>query len=313
MIERHVDYLQMNALLEETMFLDGHAAIIPPTRFYKRAYRDENDVRYYFGNPNSKKALIVAAGGALENIRARGVNDADILDRYLSMGGKCTRIDLAVTEYIETDFVTVEDVKSWVRDGLVTSSWIGSGVKSLSEMTEDGNDRLETFYVGAWADRAKKGMFRAYDKGLQLKIEPETVTRLEIEDRQDKAHSTARRVAETNDIAGNFRARFDVQHEQFERLMEAPAAPVVRLGYNRKSERDDEMAKRWEWLIGQVAPALKEAVEYDREKEMTEARLTAFLVRAGLMEDIRKFAENLADRKYRDKLYLNDLEPDETG
>lgn len=313
MIERHVDYLQMNVHLQEADFLDNRAEFVLPVRFYKRGYRDAHGVRYYFGNPNSSKALVIMGGDALHSIRAKNVTDAEIIERYMGWDARCSRIDLAVTDYIEDDFCTVSDVKNWVREKLVKSCWIGSGTKSLSEMTEDGNERLETFYVGAWADRSKKGMFRAYDKGIQSGLEPDIITRLEVEDRQDKAHSTARRIAETNDIAGNFRARFDVSHEQFERIMEAPAVPTNRIGYNRRSEKDDEMASRWQWLINQVAPALKEAIEYDRVEDPNDTRLMSFLVEAGLMTDIRQFAENLADRKYRDKLYLNGLEPDETG
>lgn len=71
--------------------------------------------------------------------------------------------------------------------------------------------------------------------------------------------------------------------------------------------------KRWDWLINQVAPALEEAVQWESKRDPSSPMLKKFLVEAGLMDDIRKYADDLADKKYRDKLYLNDLEPDETG
>src|SRR5690349_10165863 len=164
MIERNVDYLQMNVHLPETSLYREGILPVPPVRFYKRGFSDEIGVRYYYGNPKSSKALIVLSGQALETARGRGLSDSDILERYMSMGATCTRIDLAVTDYIEDDFCTVDDVKSWVKLGQVTSKWNGQGAVSLSKMTEDLSDRLETFYVGNMAQRGKKGIFRAYDK-----------------------------------------------------------------------------------------------------------------------------------------------------
>lgn len=313
MIERSVDYLQMNVHLPETYLLRDGVRPVPAIKFYKRGFVDEIGVRYYYGNPKSPKALIVLPGQALEAARGRGISDADILDRYLTMGAKCTRIDLAVTDYIEDDLCTVEDVKSWVKMGQVVSSWDGHGAISLSKMTDDKSDRLETFYVGDMARRGKSGIFRAYDKGIQSGLSAEIITRLEVELRGDKANNTAKRLAQTNDISGNFRTSFESTSPAFERLMLAPAVIPVRGKGQGKIELEDKMAKRWDWLIEQVAPALHEAVEYDRKIDPQETRLTHFLVASGLMDEIRKYADNLANAKYRDKLISNDIEPDETG
>lgn len=313
MIERNIDYLQMNTLLRESDFYNPDIKPIPPVKFYKRGYCDGLGVRFYFGNPNSKRALVVVSGGSLEAIRGRGVSDGDILERYLNLGAILTRIDLAITDYIENDFCTVDMVKSWVRDGQVSSNWVGYGSTSLSKMSEDGSDRLETFYVGEMAQRGKKGIFRAYDKGIQSGLDAEIITRLEVELRRDKAHNTAQRLVKTGDIAGNFRTSFDSSSEEFERLMESPAVVAVRGKGQEKIEEDEKMAKRWEWLINQVAPALNEAVKYEKKQDPLQANLINFLTEAGLMSEMREFANSLADRKYRDRMYDNELDPDETG
>lgn len=302
MIERNVDYLQMNVHLREQDFYNTEMTPIPSINFYKRGFSDGLGVRYYFGNTNSERALVVVSGGSLETIRGRGVSDRDILERYLNLGAIFTRIDLAVTDFIEDDFCTVDMVKQWLRAGQVKSSWSGHGSTSLSTMTNDGADRLETFYVGEMAKRGKRGIFRAYDKGLQLNLDAQIITRLEVELRKEKAHNTAKRVAETGDISGNFRSSFDSDNEQFERLMDAPAVVAVRGAGHEKIEESEKMAKRWQWLIEQVAPALNEAVKYDRKSDLLDVNLVKFLVAAGLMKEVREIADNLANRKYYDKL-----------
>lgn len=307
MIERNVDYLQMNVHLTETSLYRAGILPVPPVRFYKRGFSDEIGVRYYYGNPKSNKALIVLSGQALETARGRVLSDSDILERYLSMGATCTRIDLAVTDYIENDFCTVDDVKSWVRLGRVTSTWVGQGAVSLSKMTEDFSDRLETFYVGNMAQRGKKGIFRAYDKGIQSGLDESIITRLEAEIRSDKANSVAKRLAKDGDIAGNFRASFDARSEQFERLMDAPAIVPVRGLGQAKIDESERMMKRWDWLINQVAPALDEAVKWEKKNNPQTPQLMKFLVEAGLMDEVRQFATDLAERKYQDKLHNNEL------
>jgi len=313
MIERNIDYLQMNVLLNESDFNNTDLKPISAVRFYKRGYVDGLGVRYYFGNPNSKRALVVVSGGSLEAIRGRGVSDGDILERYLNLGSILTRIDLAITDYIEDDFCTVDMVKSWVKTGQVRSNWVGHGSTSLSKMNDDGSDRLETFYVGEMGSRGKRGIFRAYDKGLQSGLDAEIITRLEVELRKDKAHNTAKRVVKTGDIGGNFRTSFDCDNEEFERLVLSPCVAAVRGQGQERIEEDEKMSKRWDWLINQVAPALNEAVEYERVKNPSQTNLLKFLVAAGVMEDVREFANSLANRKYYDMMFDNEIEPDETG
>lgn len=310
MIERHIDYLQFSLKLSEKSLLDIAPKIIQPVRFYKRGYEDLDSVRFYFGNPNSDKALVVVSGEPLARMRSTDLTDAQILDRWLSRGANFTRVDLAVTDYIEDDFCTVQDVKQWIIDKLVTSSLIERGNKSLSELKVDGQDVLQTFYVGSMSQRARRGIFRTYDKGIQLGLDAEIITRLELEIRSDKAHSNAKRIAKNNDVAGNFRASFDVNSTQFERLMESPAITPVRGIGRGVSDEDEKMNKRWEWLINQVAPSLADAIKYDKTHNPQESRLVAFLSRSGLLQEIRSHAEGLVYRKYID--LMNDNEVSET-
>lgn len=282
MIERSIDYLHASLLLSESVLIMKGFKAISPIRFYKRGYLHPFGFRLYFGNPNSAKAALVASGETMQSLRNDQHSDAEIVDWVLSRGGEISRLDLAVTEWIEDELVTLEDVKSWIAYDLVESTLLSGGVKQISSLLNGGCEELQTLYIGSMKKRGKKGIFRAYDKGVELGMAGELVTRIELELKREKAHNVAKRVASTNDIAGNFRTHFNVKANDFERLMEAPAIPAVRGKNLVKQEESEAQARRWDWLLKQVAPALKQAIEDDKIEVYGNPRVTDFLIRAGL-------------------------------
>ena len=309
MIERAVDYLQASSLLSESKVIMKGFKPLPPVRFYKRGYQHPNGFRLYFGNPNSNKAMMIAASDALQSLRNDQHLDAEIIDWVLTDGGEISRIDLAVTEFIEDDLVTLEDIKTWFAKDLIESPLISSGLKSISSLYTSKKEALETIYIGDIKKRGKKGIFRAYDKGIEMGIGESICTRLEIELKREKAHNTAKRMVTTNDIAGNFRAHFNVKSKDFERLMDAEAVSIKRGKNQVKGAENEEIARRWDWILDQVAPALKRAILDERLAGRGDARLVDFMARAGILQDARQIAESLSDVKYRDKLYRNELVP----
>lgn len=304
MIERHIDYLQVSIDFPQFKCRDNQYKIIPPVRFYKVGYQDEKGVRYYYGNPKSKKALCVCGGSALQNYREQGNSDGQICANFAQFGASCSRIDLAVTEYIENELVVVEDVESWYTSGRITSSLVSGGCKEILEVSTICGKQVQTLYIGDMVKRGEKGIFRAYDKGVEMNLESHIITRLELEDRGDRAMATFRRIAKTGDVAANFRARFDVADDEFERLMQAPAADTTR-GQNLKKRAEIEVRNmRWEWLIKQVAPALRQAMLEDKSLELGDERLTEFLVKSGLQALMSDTVNKLA--KYEFAKYLRD-------
>jgi hypothetical protein len=287
MIERFIDYIQFSANLNERACIEKQYTPVPPLAWYKRGYRSEWGFRLYFGNVKAPNlAFVVASGEVLRNLRDSGQSDAEILRWGLQVGAKFTRIDLAVTEYIESDpIILVEDVERWVKDDLVESTLIASGSKIVSTVSSTGKNVLETLYVGSMKNRGKKGIFRAYDKGIELDIGKYLITRLELEDRGEKAHNTAKRIAQSGDISGNFRARFNVNDKDFERLMDADAVSTAR-GIGRKNkEEEEENDKRWIWLMKQVAPAMREAINNDLKQGKGTHRLKQFALKSGMIEN----------------------------
>lgn len=281
MIERHLDYLQFSATIPESKCTENGYSDVVPTRFYKRGYRDEYGSRLYYGNPNSSKALVVMSGQALENMRGHGYEDAAIIELGLKHNGEFSRLDIAVTEWVEDTLIQLEDVKAWYEQELIDSTLAKYGCKTIASVSKEGGDVLQTLYIGDMAKRGKKGIFRAYDKGIEINIGQYLATRLEYEDRGEKAHNSALRLADAGSISGVFRSRFDVKSRDFERLMDADALTTKR-GKGKFEEEDMENERRWQWLLNQVAPSLKEAIETEETKGHGDDRLTQFLLVSGL-------------------------------
>ena len=302
MIERHVDYFAASLHFPETACRDNGYKLVNPIAFYKRGYEDETGTRYYYGNPNSKKAFAVVSGQALHNLRMVGNSDAQIIEAFLSKGARCSRLDLAVTEYIETELVILADVEGWFTQKKITSSWLAGGCKAIVAIPEQGERETQTIYIGSQADRGKKGIFRAYDKGVEMDLGQFLVTRLEVEDRGDKANVSANRLAKTGDVAGVFRTRFDVDDEQFERLMQSPVAELTRRSALPKRDEIDTQVARWRWLIDKIAPSVRQAIADDKRLDLGDTNMTKFLAASGLLGVMRDAANDLASKLYYDKL-----------
>lgn len=297
MIERHVDYLQASLWLSETAVIMKGFKPISPVRFYKRGYLMPNGFRLYFGNPNSKKTMAVAAGDVLQSLRNDQRLDAEIIGWILSQDGEISRLDLAVTEYVEDELLTIEDVEKWFKASLIESALTDGGCKTIASIYSDTENVRETLYIGDIKARGKKGLFRAYDKGIELGIGSELATRIELELKREKAHNVAKRLAESNDIAGNFRTHFNVKSRDFERLMDADVVKAVRGQGKAKTPELEALDKRWDWLLEQVAPALRQAVLDDRKHGLGDARFVDFMARAGILKDARDIVDALVKTK----------------
>jgi len=260
MIEYGIDYLA-GSIPDKAIPISEQRKPAPPLPFYKRAYTDENGIYVATGHPKTDRAYIALSGSVLDDNRAAGLSDVDNLQAWLSDGLKPTRIDLQVTQYITGDLITIDDVIAWWSAGKITvpKAWRELGMISA---WEDGNMHGETLYFGNLRKRAGKGIARVYDKGQDLGIGRNLMTRFEIEDRRDKADVTARRVVESG-VLPVLRTRFDVLDERWEAMLNAPIAPMTRAAKSTSDKLDDMMLGRWQWLIEQVAPSLGEALAID--------------------------------------------------
>lgn len=295
--EKAVDYIQASISISEAEFAEYSAEKIPPIKFYKRGYRLPSGFRYYFGNPNTKKALLIASGTALENERASGVTDKEICEKVYDMEGKVTRIDYAITQYNEDDMITLDDMQQYMKDGLIDSSLVARGGKLISGIELDGAIYPETFYIGDLKKRGKKGIFRAYDKGFELDIERYLIVRLELEERGENANNSAIRLAQGHDISAVYNSRFSVRSHKWEKIMGSESVPLERGKAKKKDNNVSPLDKKWTWLIEQVAPVLRDAIKSENLEAGKSDRLSQFIIAAGLRDELMNAAGILADWK----------------
>lgn len=287
-IERYIDYLQFSAEFQESNCIRKGFIAVPPVRFYRRGYRDSMGIRYYFGAPKGTRCLVVISGEPMERLRSLR-NDYEIINWGLDAGAKFSRVDLAVTEWNTFEgFLELKDVVKWVENDLVETALLVGGSKLVGSIVKRGVFTPETLYIGDMEKRGSKGIFRGYNKGAQLNLGDYMATRLELELKREKAHATALRLSRTNDIAGNFRAYFNVRHKDFNRLMDADAVSVKRGKAKERVEENEALDKRWEWLIKQVAPALHDAWKGDAKLGRGDGNLMKFLNASGLANEMRE-------------------------
>lgn len=262
MITRHIDYLQYNMLYYERKCIVSEMKKIAPVQWYKRGYEDALGVRYYFGNPRTNKALIIMSGKALHNYRVVDWKITDLLREIIDQKGRVSRIDLAVTEYVESDEIfQVSDIAKLYTDGKLESSHCAYGAKTIASLGENYTDGIETLYIGDLQNRGKKGIFRSYDKSLEMDIGRFLISRIEIEDKRDKALVSARRLADGNSIGSVFRTRMNSNTEMWNRLMDADEIDISRGAELAKSDDEHDHENRKTWLLTQVAPAMAKVLD----------------------------------------------------
>jgi DNA relaxase NicK len=293
--EKHLDYIQCSANIDEQEFRANDYPLSHPMNFYKRGYIDGFGTRYYFGNPNSKKCLVVSAGKALQSLRNDGKQDNDIIASLIDLNGKFTRLDLAVTQIADGDMVTLKDLQRWFKKKKIKSPLAERGAKLISTLELDGNLYPETFYIGDLETRGDKGLFRAYDKGLQLGAMRDLMIRLELEERGDNAHNSAKRIAQGASIGSIFKTRFDIDNKKFQQCLDSPSVDISRNEAIPKDESISDNERRWKWLIEQVAPSLKKAIEQENVEAGKSWNLAQFIIASGLKPEMMKAVELLVE------------------
>lgn len=315
MIERFIDWMQFSSKkMNEASCIELGYAPCNAIRNYARGYIAPHGYRIFFSNNPKNTPLLIAGGAIMQNFRDYEISDSKVLAWAFEMDAKFSRLDLAVTESVtefEPDIFTMEDVKRWIRNKLIESPLVAGGQKGIVDFApkdDSETENIETIYVGDMSQRGKKGIFRAYDKGLQLEgYAANLISRIELEIKREQAHVTAKKLNENYNIAGNFRARFEVKDHQFERIMEAPAIELRRGKGVKNKDENEALDKRWIWLIEQVAPALKSSIAENRKLGRGDAELNKFLVASGLTKETIEAAKKLADNKYSEKLLRNEL------
>lgn len=269
MIEATIDWMQLSVYHREQLCVDNNHKQIHGFGFYSHGYEDGIGVRRYYGNPNSNKCFVVLTGTALYNMRALGWDVRNVVEEYLIEGAEVSRLDLCITEFIETEIITVSDVAdSFARNEFLgtLTKYGGSRIIGVNpNAPEHWNiERTETFYIGDFSRRGKNGIFRAYDKGLELGgFAQSVITRLELEERKTNAHNNAKRYAEGESIQALLNSRITSKDEQWQRVIGSETVDMTRGQALQKTDSQEAMERRKAWLLKQVAPTLASVIDQD--------------------------------------------------
>lgn len=267
--EQNIDYIQFSVdKLGFMKRIGEHRASLMP--FYRYSYELDFGLKAHGGNPNTDKWLIVGAGSSCERIE-RAIGMRLFIDRVLSLGATFSRIDFAVTQFIDEDgLIRPRDYAQWDREGKIKCKFKGAPKSIRNERCE----RVETLYWGDLKKRGKRGLYRAYDKGLDMDMLPDLIARIEIEERRKSAQSSVRRYAEGAAVADVIATRFTVDDEKWYEMMDARPLDISR--GEAKQKDDDDYLNRWKWLVEQVAPALGRQIAYDETVKGTRANYELF-------------------------------------
>lgn len=264
---KDVDYLQFTyptipSWLNELPYPE--TSFIP---FYKQVYRLECGTFIHFGNPNSEKYLVQMPGAACSyhDMTTNKKRLSSVFERDCAY----SRVDLAITVNERTPLDRF--ILALRNDEVMSSKWDIDGATIIAD--KDGNP--ETVYVGNLKKRSKKGVFRAYDKCIQLGLESPLV-RFEIELRGRQANTTIKRLVAGADIGQIMRQLINIPGASWwnEVISATDAAlPAIPPGAPTHSL----IERRWRWLDTQVAPALGRLLYMDAGN--AEGNLARFLRR----------------------------------
>ena len=251
MIEYRIDYLQFSATIEAIFSITSieefqKRSNIP---FYESMTKYDNGIIRYDGNPNTEKSLYILTGSVCETLGVDELFCNQVLDEF---HGKASRLDLAMTTDQSILALILKD-----KDKIISEMF--QQIKIIA----DADFTPETIYIGDIKKRGKKGIVRAYDKGLQMGLEGVTRHRIEIELKRDQADLALKRIASGNSIQSVMNSKFRIDVEWY-KLMFGEDIAINRFKDLTNVERK-EIDKKMAWVEKQVIPSLRYIIDYDRD------------------------------------------------
>ena len=217
----------------------------------------------HHGHNKSDKWLNVATGGVCDKIP----NQLTFIQNILNSGAEFSRIDFCCTVQ---DGLSVDGFREWCQQGKVSGVLADSGIKSI---VNDSSKASETTYVGDLKKRAKKGIFRAYDKAIELNLDDFKLTRFELEERKKRAQITAKRYADGMMIGDIIQQRVNVDVDEWRDIMGAKSEVLKRYA---PEEKEEEIDNTWHWLIQTCAKTLGEKIAEDMYNGLGDGNLDLF-------------------------------------
>lgn len=249
MIEFKIDYIQFSGRAKvKASLVSGHGFDFKSNnRFYGSMRKYENGLVVYSGNPNTDKQLFVLSGKACDAIGVR----PDTLDRFEQFEPEYSRIDLAMTT--DRDVLT----KIMKDKDKVKSKMFPDGM-----VIADLEYTPQTIYFGDLKKRARKGIVRCYDKGLQLGLS-EMWHRIEIEYRQKHAKTAVKRILNGSSIQSVMNSKWMIEADWYTEMM-GDEVSTTRFTQDEHESELTDIERKMLWIEKQVLPSLQYIIDYDR-------------------------------------------------
>jgi len=216
-------------------------------KMYQKMMICENGTHLHVGNPNSDRTLVLMSGNACKKIGVDNHFLANILDKECNV----TRLDLAMT--------TDKNILPYIMDSheqIESALW--QGVKVIA----DAQYTPQTIYIGDMSKRGKKGIVRAYDKGLQLGLDIE-MYRIETELRKKHSKISAKRLATGDTIPSVMNSKFYIDATWYADFL-GTSVSTSRFRDIEKQDDDRPIDKKMSWLMKSVVPSLQYVLDYDK-------------------------------------------------
>jgi len=263
-VEFKIDYMQFTTDLPPTNKQRDHELKKSFMQNYKTMRVFESGLTSHHGHNKSDKWLNIATGTVCDGIE----NHRDYIKNVLKLHGIFSRIDFCCT--VENG-CSMNDFRTWCENKEVSGPLADNGIKSI---VNDDTQNAETTYIGDLKKRSKRGIFRAYDKGIELGIEDAKLTRFELEERKHRANTTARRFSDGMPIGDIIRQRVDIDNDIWRGIMGTKSEKLQRY---TTEEKNEDVDTTWHWLIDTCAKTLGEKMALDQWNEKGNGNYDLFM------------------------------------
>jgi len=213
--------------------------------FYDRMTIFANGVIMYEGNVNTDKKLFVMSGKVCEEQNV----DRAWVESLIFDGGIVSRLDLAMTTDVNILTLIQRD-----HEYAISQRY------TKYQVIADIDYTPQTIYVGDFKSRKRKGIYRAYDKGLQLGLDV-PMYRMELELKQKDAHIASRRYASGDTIPSIMSSKYRIDRDWYKDLFGDDIATMRFATLSDPGQR--HIDNKMDWLERQVIPSLQYVIDYD--------------------------------------------------
>ncbi len=193
---------------------------------------------------------VTMSGGTLKRGLGIFIRPVNILQWMLNNGYRLSRLDLAIDAY-----------DSKLSIGTLAKMVIKKQHKTLARTAPyiaDGMRPGKTQYIGSM--KARKKLFRAYDKGVQMNLENADWKRFELELHGHSANQARHQIIATESMPKTIQSLIVgfIDFPEYKKWMSIMGTDAVKMGNPMDKESDTR-----KWLLTQVAPSLARVLDED--------------------------------------------------